>query len=448
MKMLGSLLTIQVWFDCNDSWFHRIQILIHFIVGLGYQGSGGPTINHSVVAGVAGTEFYLGVFALNPRPTNFTTLNDPQPSFLSLLKNQSYIPSLSYSYTAGAPYRLNKALGTLTLGGYDSSKFENTDLSFDFFSDQTRELTVGLSSITTNISGETNTDLLPSGPISIFIDSSIAGIYLPETACQAFESAFSLTYNSTAGLYLVNDTLHEQLLSANPFVTFTIEAAVSGGSSLNVTLPYAAFDLTAEYPLVSNSSSYFPLKQAANDTQYTLGRTFLQEAVIVVDYERSNFSVHPRLWNASAVSNIVAIEPVSATSTATATSTMSIGPKTSGNKNSSLSSGAIAGIVVGAVVVVIIIGVALWWFFVVIPRRKAQMEQNDRLTTNRVTELESGSNPKKWTEADSTVLQEIQGSQGHAHVASEMDSGDRPGGELHGHQLYEMQGSEVAEMPA
>jgi hypothetical protein len=29
---------------------------------------------------------------------------------------------------------------------------------------------------------------------------------------------------------------------------------------------------------VSNQTRYFPLQRAANDTQYTLGRTFLQEA--------------------------------------------------------------------------------------------------------------------------------------------------------------------------
>jgi hypothetical protein len=148
------------------------------------------------------------MLGLNPWPTNFTTLNDPQPSFITLLRNQNYIPSLSYSYTVGAPYRLNKALGSLVLGGYDTSRFQNTNSSYSFFSDQTRDLTVGLLSITTNITG-TETSLLPLGSINIFIDSS-AEIYLPTAACQAFELAFNLTYNSTAGLYLVNNTLHQQ----------------------------------------------------------------------------------------------------------------------------------------------------------------------------------------------------------------------------------------------
>jgi len=52
----------------------------------------------------------------------------------------------------------------------------------------------------------------------------------------------------------------------------------AGGDTVRIVLPYAAFDLKAEYPLVQNTSYYFPLKHAANETQYTLGRTFLQEA--------------------------------------------------------------------------------------------------------------------------------------------------------------------------
>lgn len=73
-------------------------------VGLDWQGSGGPILDHQVVAGIATQDFYLGLFGLTPRPTNFTDFNDPQPSFMQSLQNRSLIPSLSWSYTAGARY--------------------------------------------------------------------------------------------------------------------------------------------------------------------------------------------------------------------------------------------------------------------------------------------------------------------------------------------------------
>jgi hypothetical protein len=433
------------------------------IVGLGYQGSGGPTVNHSVIAGIAGTEFYLGMLGLNPRPTNFTTLNNPQPSFLTRLKNDSSIPSLSYSYTAGAPYRLNKALGSLILGGYDTSRFQDTNSSYAFFSDQSRDLTVGLQSITTNIS-HSDTSLLPSGVISTFIDSSVAEIYLPLDACQAFEKAFNLTYNSTAGLYLVNDTLHQQLLAANPSVTFTIATAITGGPGFNITYPYASFDLQAQPPLLSSSSRYFPLQRATNNTQYTLGRTFLQEAYLVVDYERNNFSVHPCVWNASATPNVVTIPDLSST---TPTASIVARPGTS---NHQLSGGAIAGIVIGAIAGVAAIVGLLLWFFVIAPRRQknkaVELEAPSEISTSPKTDGDHTNVPEiggdgahaQEMEGVGKKLQEIEGSSPAAKVGeletpidamyAEMSGDQRLAPELASHEIHEMHAEpEIHEMP-
>lgn len=50
--------------------------------------------------------YFSGIFGLNNQPVNFTSLgNYSSPSFLTTLKDQKMIPSLSWSYTAGARYR-------------------------------------------------------------------------------------------------------------------------------------------------------------------------------------------------------------------------------------------------------------------------------------------------------------------------------------------------------
>jgi hypothetical protein len=135
-------------------------------VGIGWQGSGGPALEHQVVGGIATEDFWLGLFGLTPRPTNFTDFNDPQPSFMETLRNKSLIPSLSWAYTAGASYRrcgsrfpladwfipgFEKVPGSLVLGGYDLSKAGPTNMSFDFAPDISRDLTVGLQAISTSI---------------------------------------------------------------------------------------------------------------------------------------------------------------------------------------------------------------------------------------------------------------------------------------------------------
>ncbi|KAK0701080.1 hypothetical protein B0H67DRAFT_566965 [Lasiosphaeris hirsuta] len=141
--------------------------------------------------------------------------------------------------------------------------------------DITRDLVVVLQSI--SYSGSRSATLL-SNPISIMIDSTDPSIWLPEEACNAFEEAFGLTLDEESGLYLVNDTHRNKLLDSSAEVSFRLSDVQSGGETVTVVLPYAAFDLTAEPPLVKSTSHYFPLKRASNSTQFTLGRTFLQEA--------------------------------------------------------------------------------------------------------------------------------------------------------------------------
>lgn len=141
--------------------------------------------------------------------------------------------------------------------------------------DITRDLVVSLQSI--SFSGPNSTTLLSSA-INIFIDSTDPNIWLPSDACDAFEAAFGLVADSKTGLYLVNETYHNTLLNLNAEVSFRLSDVTSGGDTVSIVLPYAAFDLTAQYPIVDNTSYYFPLKRANSSTQYTLGRTFLQEA--------------------------------------------------------------------------------------------------------------------------------------------------------------------------
>lgn len=381
-------------------------------------------VDNSVVASVNGTDFYFGVLGLNPRPTNFTTQNDPQASFLQLLKNQSFIPSLSYGYTAGAPYRLNKALGNLILGGYDASAFAATTKTFNFFSDQSIDLTVGLQSVTTNVTGGAETTL-GNELISMLIDSSIADIYLPVTVCQAFEKAFGLTWDATTGIYAVSDALHTKLVALNPSVTFTITTPISGGPGVNFTFPYASFDLQASPPFVKQSTRYFPLKQAANNTQYIFGRTFLQEAYLIVDYERSTFSVNPNTWDPNAKAKIVTILPPGTASAAP-----------------SLSGGAIAGIVIGVLVFIAAVALAILRF-VVRPRRKKAAE-----------ELEAAKSPDPAVSELASAFPSTLGSPVSVVKTEAVSEGSRlselaspaPLSELLSSEIYEMEGTNVPEL--
>ncbi|PVH75653.1 acid protease, partial [Cadophora sp. DSE1049] len=250
-----------------------------------------PQLNQSI-ATFAEQETYIGLFGICPRSTLLPGSSVPVKSYLENLRDNGTIPSLSWSYTAGGPYRKGTQSASLVFGGYDQERFTAHEITWPFDKNELRDLTVKIESITSfGWGGDRDQKSLLPTSISAFLDSSLPYIWLPLAACVLFEKEFGLIWDAATELYLVNDTLHDALLAADPSVTFAINNGTEG-FTVNITLPYAAFDLTASRPLVQNSSRYFPLKRANSTTQYILGKTFFQEAYVIADYERLRFSVH------------------------------------------------------------------------------------------------------------------------------------------------------------
>ena len=143
-----------------------------------------------------------------------------------------------------------------------------------------RDLVVGLHSVTstnTNHSIIQQATLL-STPILAFVDSTLPYVYLPIEVCKKFESTLGLTWNESDGMYWVDDALHQSLSSSNITFTFTIGETTAEGPTVQIVLPYSSFDLEVKDPFKTHKMRYFPLQQAVNEIQYTLGRAFLQEA--------------------------------------------------------------------------------------------------------------------------------------------------------------------------
>ena len=322
-------------------------------------------MTHQVVNAFATDDFYIGNFGLSPQSINITSGNDHFPSIVGSLREQGLTPSTSWGYLAGASYYSYpiSALGSLTLGGYDSSRFNAaSNLTLAEGSDPYRPFLLGIESIT---SGD-NSLLLE--PIITALDSIITQIWLPISACKAFESAFGLVWNDTYELYLLDNAHHSALVANNASITFTLSTGHGNSTDrLNITLPYAAFDLRAIPPLAGNGTFYyFPLKQAANETQYTLGRTLLQEVYVLADYDRGLITLYEGVYPDSSVqSNIVTICPPGS-STCNASSQ---------SKSQTVSTGAIVGIVIGAILVCL--GIGIW---IVKKRRQVPAEVTESIS--------------------------------------------------------------------
>lgn len=167
----------------------------------------------------------------------------------------------------------------MTLGGVDRAKFTPNEVEFSLAMPETRELVVELQSlVSTDAKGIPKSLLVKRIPM--LLDSTVPHIWLPVDTCQQFERAFDLVYDPISNFYYVNDTVHDRLTNEIANITFELGVSEAGGSAVNITLPYASFDLEVNsyHPQAKRASKYFPLRQAHDESQYTLGRAFFQES--------------------------------------------------------------------------------------------------------------------------------------------------------------------------
>lgn len=239
-----------------------------------------------------------------------------------------------------------------------------------FSNNPQQQLVVGLQQIT-YADSNSKKKLLSQG-IFALIDSTVPHLWLPADACSNFEDAFGLEWDSLNNLYLVNDTTHSTLTKTNPTLTFSLADSAMGGASVDIEFPYAAFDLTAAPPRVKTQSRYFPLQRSPDDSSYTLGRTFLQEAYMITNYENSTFSVSQTVFD-STPSHLVPIAASANSSSPTGTAglTKTTGnPTPSGSGGGGISTGAIAGLAIAIAIVGIIVAIVA--FFCIRKRRRAR----------------------------------------------------------------------------
>ncbi|KAF1829712.1 acid protease [Decorospora gaudefroyi] len=350
-------------------------------VGLGLSSPESPILQGQYVVKYLIQNFFMGSFGLAAGSSG--PQGAVKPNFLDSLYNSGVmIASRSYGYSAGAYHRNNNGVtGSLVLGGYDESRFTKPGISISMPNKSNNTLVVGVQSILykpdQNI--EPNVEsLTQSGGFSATIDSTLPYLILPDDVCNEFASRFGLILDESSQLFTVNASAHRLNQNQNASVSFKIGAGPGDSASYtSIDLPYSAFDQQANYPLpVADGTQYFPIKRTDKGI-YVLGRTFLQEAYIIVDYERSNFTVAPAYY----------ADPMPAQTLVSIYNTTYTRPPSpdSGSKGG-LPAGAIAGIVVGIVLAFVIAGVAAFLLW-----RKRRAAKKSEEETEKPSEIDTTS---------------------------------------------------------
>lgn len=291
--------------------------------------------------------------------------------------------------------------------------------------DNLRDIVLYVRSIVSTTS-KGNTTLMSSSE-KVFIDSTVVDYWLPVSVCQEFEKAFGLQVDKTTGRYLISSATHDKLVADNPNFTFTLGDQATGGHTVDIVLPYTSFDLNISAPFVNATSRYFPLRQGQNDSMYTLGRAFLQETYVTVNYHTRTFNVSQAIFDQNSKAQIIAIPSDAPVPTSGGNGTANGGGgggTSSPGGSKGLSGGAIAGIVVGSVILLLLIGGIFFcctrgiWCF---SSRRRPSSPSEKPPTTPTFEIDSGKridpNTSAYTAQASGLASEVPGQDAKVEIA-------------------------------
>lgn len=326
--------------------------------------------------------------------------------------------------------------GSLTLGGYDGARFQAENAINATIVDRARKLQLRVTdlSVSGGKQGGKTTLLTPdeaSDGLSVLLDSSTAQLWLPADICQLFAEAFGLIYlGAASNLYRIDDDARTLLHNNHANLTFTVGVDNNANASTTIVLPFKSYDLGLGPPYIDHSISYFPLRNATPDSGNILGRVFLQEAYIIVDWESNVFNVS-RTTHAVQTPRLVAIDAIGTTSSA----------------STSLKEGEVAGIVVTCLVLFFASIALTWWIRRRRSRERERKASIEAATIGTVETVETGWDKAELMATESKKerfleLDFLRGKEADSTQLLEM-CGSGPERELMSNELLEMEGDLV-----
>lgn len=319
----------------------------------------------------------------------YTSVNGSDVSLNTTLASaytQDAISSPFYGLHIGSASSSSSVPGSLVLGGYDKSRCLTAPIVSDTDVFELTDIGLGVAS------GDSPFPRDPKLPVRNLLQSSGAStvkaypnpgvpyLYLPQQTCYAITEHLPVEFNETLGLYIWNTsaTSYQNIMTSPSYLSFDFQ---SGASTSTIYRPFALLNLTLEWPLVEVPTQYFPCSPYQSpDGRFHLGRAFLQGAFMAQNWQTGKLmlaqapgpdlsdmslvtisandtSVSPMIkapsWDSTWASKLKAFQRNG--SSAPGDSNV----ETSGHSHG-MSSGALAGIVVGVVAVLLLIAGVCW----------------------------------------------------------------------------------------
>jgi hypothetical protein len=334
----------------------------------------------------------------------YTSVNGSDVSLNTTLPgaySQGAIPSPFYGLHLGSASSSVQVPGSLVLGGYDKSRCLTTPIVSDTDVFDLTGISLGVTSGDSPFPGDLPLpirNLLQIGPtpqtsLKAYPNPGVPYLYLPEGTCGAIAGHLPVAFNETLGLYIWDTSAptYQDILTSPSYLSFDFQ---SGASTSTIYLPFALLNLTLEWPLVDVPTQYFPCSPYQSpDGRFHLGRAFLQGAFMAQNWQTGKLMLAqapgPDLRDVSLATisaNDTSVSPMIKAPSWDSTWASKLKPF-QGNESSApgsvlasdrnhgrLSSGALAGIVVGVLVLLLFIAGVCWVLF---RRRKTITIQTD-----------------------------------------------------------------------
>ncbi|KAH0273552.1 hypothetical protein KCU91_g5876, partial [Aureobasidium melanogenum] len=242
----------------------------------------------------------LGLLALNTGPGS-TDVNQTFPNSATnnsdgsatvrvpagYLFSQNIIPSYSYGLHIGAA-ALNYP-GSLYLGGYDKARVIGPYTTYGNQNPTLLDIGIGVETGGSPFSFQNKTGLLlldnDDDHINVEIVPHSPALYLPAKTCEALADALPIYFDQATKYYLWNtsDPTYKQVVTSPAYLSFTFVPTPGALNNVTIKIPFVLLNLTLSSPIVSTPVQYFPCQAIASATNgygYALGRAFLQGAFV------------------------------------------------------------------------------------------------------------------------------------------------------------------------
>lgn len=339
----------------------------------------------------------------------------------------------------------------MTLGGYDGARCTSQDVDFTLgqSDNMPRPLVRAVEVVAGNSSKPSGwpapTQLLSSWDTSFtaILDSSTPFLWLPDSVCDAFAAALSLTYNSTFDLYTIDNEQYNRFLQPDSFTFNFVFSSLDNTDDfgypldvpgvVNISISSRAFVGALRYPFMNGAIPYgdpavpyFSLRRAGNESLFILGRSFLQESYLITEYDRAKYSIHQALFSDQA--DILPIERPA---------TSPYPPPANTNGAHHLTRAEMAGTAVSAIagsLVVLLVGLLFWRRSRLRNKKRPASVEENKGSTSSVS-MHSGQRPLSslWS-----IVARKKRSQATPSVGPDKAEKGEQHAEVPDHQIYEL----------